>query len=99
MRNGDEEALVKNLKNTRFYRFISGPQITCLLLEYAKLSSKTSRVGCGVQGESSIIGFKGFVRYIFARLFLSLNESPCQTKKKRFLFHFKNSFCSRENQI
>ena len=43
--------------------------------------------------------FKGYARYIFARLLLSLNESPCQTKKKRFLFHFKSSFCSRENQI
>ena len=27
---------------------------TCLLLRYAKISSKTSRVGSGVQGESSM---------------------------------------------
>ena len=30
--------------------------------------------------------------------FLSLNESTCQTRKF-FLFHFKSSLCSRENQI
>ena len=42
---------------------------------------------------------KGCVRYIFASLFLSLNESTFQNKKKSFLFHFKSSFRSQENQI
>ena len=31
--------------------------------------------------------------------FLSLNESTCQTRKNLFLFHFKSSFHSTENQI
>ena len=31
--------------------------------------------------------------------FLSLNESTCQTGKDVFLFHFKSSFRSQENQI
>ena len=31
--------------------------------------------------------------------FLSLNESTCQARKNVFLFHFKSSFRSRENQI
>ena len=40
---------------------------------------------------------KGCVRYVFASLFLGLNESTCQIKKNVFLFHFKTSLCSREN--
>ena len=52
-----------------------------------------------------IVGFcngknlKGCVRYIFARVLLSLNETTCQTRKNVFLFNFKNSFRSREDQI
>ena len=42
---------------------------------------------------------KGCVHYIFVCLFLTLNDSPCQTRKIVFLFHFKSSFCFRENQI
>ena len=45
--------------------------------------------------------FKGCVCYIFASLFLGLNDSTCQMKKnvfyfeeKCFLFHFKTSFYS-----
>ena len=34
---------------------------------------------------------KGCVRYIFASLFLSLNESTCQTRKNAF-FSFQNLF-------
>ena len=43
--------------------------------------------------------FKGCVHYIFATLFLSLKESTCETRKNAFLFHFKISFRSPENQI
>ena len=35
---------------------------------------------------------KGCVRYIFARLFLSLNESPCQTRKNVFYLTSKTLF-------
>ena len=31
--------------------------------------------------------------------FLSLKKSTCETRKNIFLFHFKSSFHSRENQI
>ena len=31
--------------------------------------------------------------------FLSLNKSICQTRKNVFLFHFKSSFRSQENEI
>ena len=31
--------------------------------------------------------------------FSGLNESACQTRKNAFLFHFKSSFRSQENQI
>ena len=31
--------------------------------------------------------------------FLSLKESTCEARKNVFLFHFKSSFRSRENQI
>ena len=31
--------------------------------------------------------------------FLSVNESTYQTRKSVFLFHFKSSFCSPENQV
>ena len=41
--------------------------------------------------------FKGCVPLkIFASSFLSLKESTCEIKC--FLFHFKSSFCSQENQ-
>ena len=36
--------------------------------------------------------FKGCVRYIFASLFLSLNESTCQTGKNVFHFTLKALF-------
>ena len=35
---------------------------------------------------------KGCVCYIFARLFLSLNESPCETRKNVFSFTSKALF-------
>ena len=35
---------------------------------------------------------KGCVRYIFASLFLSLNESTCQTRKNAFYFISKSLF-------
>ena len=41
---------------------------------------------------------KGCVRYIFASLFFKSNESTCQPGKI-FLFYFKSSFRSGENQI
>ena len=44
--------------------------------------------------EYALISLKGGVRYIFASLFLGLNESTCQMKKNVFLFHFKTSFRS-----
>ena len=31
--------------------------------------------------------------------FGSLKDSTCETRNKCFLFHFKSSFCSQENQI
>ena len=43
--------------------------------------------------KKSLTFFKGCVRYIFASLFLNLNEKKC------FLFHLKSSFFFRENQI
>ena len=42
------------IKNTRFYKLSSGPEITRLLQGYAKMSSKTSRIGGDVLGESNI---------------------------------------------
>ena len=40
----------------------------------------------------SVSHLKGCVRYIFACLFLSLNESPCQTRKNVFYFTSKALF-------
>ena len=31
--------------------------------------------------------------------FVSVTESTCETRKKKFSFHFKSSFRSQENQI
>ena len=42
--------------------------------------------------------FKDCVRYICASLFLSLNESTCQTMRNVFYFTSKALFFSRENQ-
>ena len=41
---------------------------------------------------------KGCARYIFLSLFLSLKDSPCETRKKVFYFTSK-ALRSRENQI
>ena len=43
--------------------------------------------------------FKGCVRYIFAILFFKSKREHLSNQKKRFLFHFKSSFRSGENQI
>ena len=42
---------------------------------------------------------KGCVRYIFARLFLSLNESPCQIRKNVFYFTSKVLSFSRKSNF
>ena len=42
--------------------------------------------------QESYFMFKGCVRYIFARLFLGLNESPCQTRENVFYFTSKALF-------
>ena len=43
--------------------------------------------------------FKGCVCYIFASLFFKSKGEHLGNKEKCFLFHFKSSFRSRENQI
>ena len=42
---------------------------------------------------------KGCVRYIFASLFFKSKGQHLENKEKCFLFYFKSSFRSRENQI
>ena len=42
--------------------------------------------------------FKGCACYIFAILFFKSKGEHLGHKDKCFLFHFKSSFCSRENQ-
>ena len=42
---------------------------------------------------------KGSVHYIFASLFFKSKRKRLSKLKKCFLFHFKSSFYSRENQI
>ena len=42
---------------------------------------------------------KGCTHYIFASLFFKSKKEHLWNLKKCFLFHFKNSFCSRENHI
>ena len=42
---------------------------------------------------------KGCVRYIFANLFFKSKRGHLSNKEKYFLFHFKSSFRSQENQI
>ena len=42
---------------------------------------------------------KGCVRYIFASLFIKSKGEQLGNKEKKFLFHFKRSFRSQENQI
>ena len=52
---------------------------------------------CSANPQVSIKGrLKGCVHYIFARLFLSINESPCQTRKNVFYFTSKALFVSRK---
>ena len=43
--------------------------------------------------------FKGCVGYIFASLFFKSKQEYLSNYEKCFLFHFKSSFRSRENQI
>ena len=42
---------------------------------------------------------KGCVRYAFASFFFKSKKEHLRNKEKCFLFHFKSSFRSRENQI
>ena len=46
-----------------------------------------------------IYNLKDCVRYIFASFFFKSKEEHLWNKENRFLFHFKSSFCYRENQI
>ena len=41
----------------------------------------------------------GCVRYIFASLFFKSKRQHLSNQEKCFLFRFKSSFCSQENQI
>ena len=41
---------------------------------------------------------KGCLGYIFTSLFLSLKESTGKIRENVFLFHFKSSFSSPENE-
>ena len=43
--------------------------------------------------------FKGFVRYVFASLLCMSKREHSKNNEKCFLFHFKNSFRSWDNQI
>ena len=43
--------------------------------------------------------FKGFASYIFTTSFFKSKREHLSNKEKCFLFHFKSSFRSRENQI
>ena len=43
--------------------------------------------------------FKGCVKYIFASFFFKCKREHLSSSEKCFLFHFKSSFRSRENQI
>ena len=43
--------------------------------------------------------FKGCVHYIFTSLFFKSKGEHLENKDKCFLFHFKSSFHSQENQI
>ena len=85
----------------------------CFLLLAFKFSNivlKRCRTGKGVffkftqykvhicsTGERGLI-LKGCVRYIFASLFFKSKGEHLGNKQKCFLFHFKSSFCSPENQ-
>ena len=44
------------------------------------------------------IKFKACIRYFLSKFYFSPNDSPSKTEKS-FLFHGKNSFCSRDIQI
>ena len=55
---------------------------------------ETSQLICTT---NQLTGF--YMRTTLARNGVSLKESTYETRKKCFLFHFKNSFCSRENQF
>ena len=46
-----------------------------------------------------ILWFKGCVWYIFASLFFKSKLQHLPNWERRFLFHFKSSFRSQENQI
>ena len=55
--------------------------------------NKTNHFACqGFFSEKPGLLLKGCVRYIFAGLFLGLNESTCQTKKNVFYFTSKPLF-------
>ena len=57
------------------------------------------RPGVGNFAGIAKIRFKGCARYIFASLFFKSKRKHLSKQEKCFLFHFKSSFHSGENQI
>ena len=60
---------------------------------------KISQISYVIFQTTSQFFFKGCVCYIFASLFLGLNESTCQMKKIIFYFTSKPLFVPEKNQI
>ena len=94
----------------QFYVFFT-PCLLLWIIRCKYLQNKVIITTCTVTGPHNNHGdwtkeifahqsFKGCVRYILAILFLSLNESICETRKMFFiLFYFKSSLRSQENKI
>ena len=64
----------------------------CFVLLWTCLSKNTNHLSLNNH-------FKGCVHYIFASFFFKSKEGHLGNKEKCFLFHFKSSFHSQENQI
>ena len=60
--------------------------------EYYHIPESSETYLATFYGKKIETGFKGCARYIFASLFLGLNESTCQMKKNVFYFVSKSLF-------
>ena len=75
--------------NKEQYLFL---KICCMKLGEHQMKIKTYR-------RNNKMCLQGCVHNILLVCFLSLQDSTCKTRKNVFLFHFKSSFRSQENQI
>ena len=88
------QSMARSGKNGMTLRDLNGPAFFCSSANLISQDMVKKERKCGPKGL-----FKSCVRYIFASLFCMSKREHLRNKKKCFLFHFKSSSCSWDNQL